>query len=310
MNYNLCLVNDHSLFDKPEGIQVDNIYLKVPKILRAIRAFHFKTKVLIKFRKIWLGNWRKKIREYDQIIIFDSLFDYFPIEYIREYNNKCKIHFCYRNRVHNIINHCNVSIDPNILREKYKVLLCSYNKEDCKVFKMRYYRQFHRIPSKLINNKLEIIRDVFFIGQDKNRYKTLEVLSRIFTKNRISYKIGIVPDKSSPKNVRRSHLMCKNMKYSDIINECIQSKCILDITDKYNQGITYRVIEAIVLNKKLITNNKNIIDSGFYNSQNIFVLGVDSIENLKSFIDSPNLTYDQSTYNFSFNHFCNEILYE
>ena len=46
-------------------------------------------------------------------------------------------------------------------------------------------------------------------------------------------------------------------------------------------------LEALFFKKKLITNNRDIVNLQFYNANNIFVLGIDKLENLKNFMDKP-----------------------
>ena len=46
-------------------------------------------------------------------------------------------------------------------------------------------------------------------------------------------------------------------------------------------------MEALFLEKKLITNNKDIKNYDFYNPSNIFILGENNIEDIKEFINKP-----------------------
>lgn len=66
-----------------------------------------------------------------------------------------------------------------------------------------------------------------------------------------------------------------------------RSRAILDIVKEGQVGITKRPMEAILFNKKLITNNKAIEKYDFYCPENIFILGKDSLNNLKTFIHTP-----------------------
>lgn len=53
--------------------------------------------------------------------------------------------------------------------------------------------------------------------------------------------------------------------YIDILNRTIQSSCILDIAQKGQRGLSLRPYEAVVYNKKLLTNNKEILNFKYYN---------------------------------------------
>ena len=52
------------------------------------------------------------------------------------------------------------------------------------------------------------------------------------------------------------------------------------------------------MKKKLITNNKDIINYDFYNSNNIFVLGEDNLDNIKEFIEKEYVEIDEKIINY------------
>ena len=53
-------------------------------------------------------------------------------------------------------------------------------------------------------------------------------------------------------------------------------------------------MESIFFRKKLVTNDRRIVDMDFYSSENIFVLGMDNIDMLYSFIKQPYVEIDKS----------------
>lgn len=55
-----------------------------------------------------------------------------------------------------------------------------------------------------------------------------------------------------------------------------QSRCILDTPLPTQSGITMRVIEGLVLKKKIITTNYNIVNYDFYNKEDFFVFSEDN----------------------------------
>ena len=56
---------------------------------------------------------------------------------------------------------------------------------------------------------------------------------------------------------------------------------ILELTKKNQAGLTLRALEALFYEKKLITDNENIKEYDFYNSNNIFILKQDEELNAK-----------------------------
>jgi hypothetical protein len=57
----------------------------------------------------------------------------------------------------------------------------------------------------------------------------------------------------------------KWVSYEKILSETISSNCILEILQNNQHGATLRYFEAVCYNKKLLTNNKDIIYYPFYN---------------------------------------------
>lgn len=52
------------------------------------------------------------------------------------------------------------------------------------------------------------------------------------------------------------------------------------------EGFSYRMIEALALNRKIITNRLNVVDEPFYSPERVFLLGQDSFERLEVFLES------------------------
>ena len=72
-----------------------------------------------------------------------------------------------------------------------------------------------------------------------------------------------------------------------------ESKCILDYNQEGQVGLSLRPMEALFLERKLITNNTDIKNYDFYNHDNIFILGEDNINEIKEFINKPYKKIDQ-----------------
>lgn len=79
--------------------------------------------------------------------------------------------------------------------------------------------------------------------------------------------------------------------YKETLNIYSQSKAILEIIADGQKSSTMRPIEAGALGVKLVTNDKSIIHKDFYNDKNIFILGVDSLNNIGDFLNTP---FDES----------------
>ena len=62
-------------------------------------------------------------------------------------------------------------------------------------------------------------------------------------------------------------------------------KCLIDINLSGQQGLSLRPLEALAFRRKLLTTNKNIISYDFYCKENVFIWGVDPVENIPKFIE-------------------------
>ena len=65
-----------------------------------------------------------------------------------------------------------------------------------------------------------------------------------------------------------------------------QAKILLDFKAIEHDGLSLRFFEAMRYEKKIITNNKSVLNYEFYNPNNIFILNHDSNERLKEFVES------------------------
>ena len=131
--------------------------------------------------------------------------------------------------------------------------------------------------------------DLFFIGTYDFRFSVImKILNSVKLKNKTS-KIIILCD---------NHKIIDQNKDTDIIfirksipvNETEKlfsnSKIILDVQKDIQQGLTFRVFEAMGFRKKLITTNTDIVNYDFYNPNNIFVWTEDSTEIPDAFFET------------------------
>ena len=86
----------------------------------------------------------------------------------------------------------------------------------------------------------------------------------------------------------------------------INTKILIEVVINNQTGLTLRALEALFYNKKLITTNEYIKKYNFYNSNNIFIWGVDS--NLSEWIKLPHMQVSDSIKNeYTFESFVKKI---
>ena len=77
------------------------------------------------------------------------------------------------------------------------------------------------------------------------------------------------------------------VSYEDNITFLLSCRCIVEILQSSQAGLTMRPLEALFYRKKLLTNNVRIKEYDFYRKENIFIIGVDSWNGLSDFLFSP-----------------------
>ena len=137
-------------------------------------------------------------------------------------------------------------------------------------------------------------QDIFFIGEDKGRLGDLVKLKNDFENNGFKCKFLILKTKHKFYFMHRHELISEPIPYDEVVKEIKQSRAILDFTQSRQHGLTYRPMEAMCFQKKLITNFEEITDYNFYNPKNIFRLSHDNINDLKSFLEQPYEPVDDS----------------
>ncbi|MDE5609695.1 MAG: hypothetical protein K2I66_04855, partial [Bacteroidales bacterium] len=73
----------------------------------------------------------------------------------------------------------------------------------------------------------------------------------------------------------------------DYLPRLSKAGIVVDINQKGQTGLTRRPIEALLWNKKLVTNNPDIVNYDFYRPENIFIYGVDDPCGFEHFVETP-----------------------
>ncbi|PUV23710.1 hypothetical protein [Sphingobacterium athyrii] len=143
-----------------------------------------------------------------------------------------------------------------------------------------------------------IENDLFYItSYDKRRIKFLRRLaSRLSTMN-IKSKIIVVGKQvwkekikqlSSNKLLNRYIQLRKTPIYIDeVLTEYRKNRVILDLMRDGQEGLSFRIFEAMALEKKIITDNPSILNYDFYDPQNILYIDKDLEILNESFFHTP-----------------------
>lgn len=103
-------------------------------------------------------------------------------------------------------------------------------------------------------DKTEILYDLCFMGSDRGRKSELEAVARACKEHDVKTAFYIVSDEPNPE-LDNIHYLTTPLSYSQVVELMKQTNCILELrVEPYNSS-SVRVQEAVVYNKKLLTNN-------------------------------------------------------
>lgn len=245
----------------------------------------------------WYGEWKNHIPDYDTIIIGNSLRGRDVIEYIQAHNPKARIIVYYTS----IIGGTKNRKDPRRFAG-LDIEFCTFDKGDSERLGIRYLPYYYGpLAQPLSELRTENAahhpeQDVFFVGMAYDRAEKLVKMHEIFQEQGVTDKLVIVknPHQHYKEHIAK-HLTENHMTYDEIIQEIRKSRCILEIVQSGQQGISLRPMEAAVYQRKLITDNKNTVNYDLYTPNNVFIIGKDPIEKLKNFIRSPYIPLPDET---------------
>ena len=184
-------------------------------------------------------------------------------EYLKSKYPNCKMVYLCLNNIDNYFDWFN-GFDIDYLKSRFDLII-TYNLLEAKTNNITFHPHFH---SKIYETQYSYYEsDVFFIGYAKNRLDTLHEIFELLTDNdlKCDFYISEVPEeKQIYKNQIKYNIQ---LPYKDILEKILNTKCILEVAHDV-QGITMRTIEALMYDKKLVSNTI-IRDSQFFNENNI-----------------------------------------
>ena len=196
------------------------------------------------------------------IVISPPWYNKHLIKYLRNEYKGCKIIINFHDTVKNSIER-NPLLSLDAIKSEFDCAVV-YNPEDSKEYGFPLCHEgYTPIPVK----ELEVYPkcDVVFIGAAKDRLNIVRKLYRRFTDAGLNCFFYIT---EAPQNERLDDGIIyadKPMPFTEYLAREASANCLLEILQKGSTGKTYRMIEAIIYNKKLITNCPEIKNSKYYN---------------------------------------------
>lgn len=259
------------------------------KLIRII-AIIWMQKLNIPFQSFWYGTWKKQLMEYDQIIVFDRHWGRRIFDYIHKKCPDKRLICWYWNTIDN---------KNKILPLKYRkfVEIWSFDEEDCKKYGFFHNVQFYFREEPIRTNISKY--DAVFVGKDKGRVRAIESINQTFKDLKMKTYVKIIRDNTSS-NYESELYTEQEISYYRLREIIRQSECIVDVPQDKQYGITMRVLEALFLQKKLLTTNQSVEFYDFYDPKKIYIWKFNDSENLKKlkkFMDNKDTYYSEDDLN-------------
>lgn len=243
----------------------------------------------------WLlwGKWPKK-ENYDSVILFAEVANMDVIQHIdNRHPTARKIFYLW-----NVVG-MGGAIKDYLFLHNWEIW--TFDEQQSLNNNWHYIGQFY---SGHARDKRDIKYQFCFCGYNKGRDGILCDLAKSFRNKHLSYNFIIrewgVPNyiKSFRNKELRPYITLFETHYKSYLSIVQKSNCIVDIVQKGQIGLTMRVMESLFYNKKLLTNNPDIVNYPFYREDNIFILGKDDIATITNWLNIP--------YNTSVEQYCND----
>lgn len=276
-----------------EGYRTDGPYLGNRLFFRLLREVWFRLK--LPGRAIWYN--RRVNHGAKFLLVYDALITTDYLRWLREHNPDSRIVYFYTNPV-------SKAIFPDEISDQWCEKWSS-DAADCKTYKL-HLQCIGGYPRLWKVEKRTPEFDVFYIGRDKGRLQKLLTIKKDFEDLglRTNFYITAYHRQQRFQNPIYRALI----PYADVLKLLGGTRAILHITEGGQTGVTIRVLESMIHQIKLITDNVSIMDTVAYHPNNVFILGRDRLCDLPDFLDKPFVPYDseliESLY---YDHFINNI---
>lgn len=254
---------------KNDSIMIESVFDEQHGVSDAILKFFRKIKS--KYTYMFYGKWYRNISEYSKIIVFDMGFfiDCRLLENISDKAPQCK-KFLYS---WNIVTDENKYYEDRKIADKFGFKSYCYDHGNCEKYNIQFNTIMYDMKLKVNTNTTD--NDMVFLGFLKDREKKLVSLHSSFIKAGLNPRFVIVA--ADTRKYSFFEYRSNYVSYSEYLTMLSKSRAILDISQENQDGYSMRVMEAIFFNKKLITTNKDVKNSMFYDPNNILIVDLDNV---------------------------------
>jgi len=214
------------------------------------------------------GKWKREIDKYELIIINSRRPSKYALKMIAK--KKKKLVVVYWNKI------TKEELNTDFCK-KYADAVYSFDLKDSREYKLLFCDTYTFSClydfEEVTNNNYAYYFGKYKVGRD-------EILKKLDNqlKNYMEVDFNLVYDSN-----QNGLYASERITYNDYLNKAKKVNVIVEIVSNNQSGLTLRSLEALYLGKKLITNNKDIVNYKIYNKNNTFILDEDA--NITNFVN-------------------------
>lgn len=288
---------DHYIVDALRSKNIDAHHIKIADVTHSNfseRAKNAVSKIFLnknlktEKRQRFVTDSLQQLGHQDQILVMNpDTFDLSTLQEIRKYTSR-------------LITYLYDSLDRVVVdKEKLDLFdkIFSFDIADVEKYGFEKLTNYIYLPFCSEENQNPEM-DLFYItSYDNKRVEFIKLLTRRLLQLKSKFKIIVIGKKGWKHQLKNAFIKIpenlhiifsiKKISHKKLPRYYKNSRALLDLTRENQYGLSFRVFEAMALEKKIITDNELIKRYDFYNPQNILVLN-ETCSNLeKSFFETP-----------------------
>jgi len=163
-----------------------------------------------------------------------------------------------------------INIDIERVKKTFDLVI-SFDKNDSNRYDLIYHPTVYsyNVVKKNISIKKS---DFYFLGSAKKRFSKIVSIYEKLTEMGFICEFYVTNIRDDEKKDYQGLHYISNMTYEENLQHVLSTKCILEVMQENSTGHTMRIWEAIMYDKKMLTDNIQIKSTSFYNSSNILVI--------------------------------------
>lgn len=170
----------------------------------------------------------------------------------------------------------------------------TFDLDDSKKYNLEHISNYIYLPKQEIKKNFKT--DFFMISSIDERLPMLNKIAKYCSENNVISQFVVV-GKRKPFDLEDSIFFTnKNLFFEEIEEYINEAKVFVDLIRKNQNGLSFRIFEALAYQRKIITTNASIKKYDFYNENNILILNENNLYEIKDFVNTDFVPIDDAIY--------------